>query len=315
MTPKAAHINMPALVGQYLGIEKAGNVYKALCPFHSDKETKSFTIYASDAYCFGCHRFFGPVGFLTSYLHISKSEALSKLGYKQPSLPSFKKQQKKQIIKTIPLETIRIWHSMLGSHRSFFRGRLFTDETIDRELWGWDGNRYVVTVWDGQPGKKCVSVRRRASKESSSKYIGLDGYNPRVLYGKWHVSNYYQSIPQGLPKVAYIFFGEFDAALATQDGYPSVSPTNGQNAWLEEWDSFFDEFSVIVVPDKGEEYRGYQLASRFPGRASVIKWPDGDFSDYNSFRLAGAAPEDFLCNVVGAAVQPSYAVECFWEVA
>lgn len=307
-------IDMPQLVGQYLQLEKAGGVYKALCPFHKDEKTKSLTVYSTDAYCFGCHRFYGPVRFLMDYLHITKAKALEKLGHPQPVLGKFKKQAK-QIIKPIPLETIKIWHSMLGDHRKFFHSRLFTDETIDREMWGWDGRRYVVTVWDGPPGKRCVSVRRRASKDGDTKYIGLDGHNPRVLYNMWHVENYYHSLPQGMPRIVYVYFGEFDAALSTQDGFPAVSPTNGQNAWLDEWDSFFKDYSVIIVPDKGEEYRGFQLASRFPDRASVVQWPAGDYNDYNSFRLAGGTPEDFLCEVVGSAIQPSYAVECFWEAA
>jgi hypothetical protein len=147
------------------------------------------------------------------------------------------------------------------------------------------------------------------------KYIGLRGYNPRVLYNTWNVLNYYQSWPDNLPKTVYIFFGEFDARLATQDGFPAVSPTNGQNAWLPQWDIFFDEFQIIIVPDKREELRGYQLASRFPGRASVIKWPDAEFDDYTSYRQLGGTPDSFVCDIVGVAVQPQYEVECYWEAA
>lgn len=302
-------MDMPALVGQYLELEKAGRVYKALCPFHHDEKTKSFTVYPDGAYCFGCGQYFSPVWFLIKFLGISKREALEILGRPLPTLPEFPKPPKGPI-KPIPLDIIRNWHSMLKGRREYFHSRLFTDETIDRELWGWDGRRYVVTVWDGPPGRKCVCVRRRAAQGVEPKYLGLEGHNPRVLYNLWAAQKFYEA---GFSrKVLYVFFGEFDAALAYQDGFPAISPTNGQNSWVDEWDIKLADYELIIVPDKGEELRGFQLASRFPCRAGVVRWPEGDFSDYNSFRMRGGTPEDFM-SIVGTIVTPNYLVECFWE--
>jgi len=204
-------------------------------------------------------------------------------------------------------EIIKTWYHMLTTvHRDYFHERLFTDETIDREMWGWDGSRYVIPVWDGKPGESdCISVRRRAgSKELEPKYIGLKGHNGPCLYNTWSTSG---------SDIVYIFFGEFDAQLASQDGFPSVSPTNGQNTWDESWNSFFDRFSkVIIVPDKREELRAYQVASKFPWRSCVVKWPEGPFNDYNSFRMGGGTQKDFQ-ELIEGVVEPDYEVECFWE--
>lgn len=306
-------VDMPTLVSQYVPIEKSGNVYKALCPFHRDKDTKSFTIYPKSAYCFGCNGYWGPVKFLMEFLHVSKDAAKEKLGESENIVLKLAGSLKSSKLKVIPFETIKMWHAMLKEHRQYFQSRLFTDETIDREMWGWTGDRYVVTVWDSP--RKCVSVRLRASKpDMKPKYIGLADHNPRVLYNLWNVKEYYKTWPENLPKTVFIFFGEYDAALSFQDGQPSISPTNGQNTWDDDWDTLLAGYNIIIVPDRGEELRGFQVASRFPGRASVIQWPEADYNDYNSFRLAGGTAEDFMCNIVGAAVSPSYSVECFYEV-
>jgi hypothetical protein len=110
-----------------------------------------------------------------------------------------------------------------------------------------------------------------------------------------------------------LFFGEFDSALASQDGFPSVSPTNGQNAWKDSWDLLFQGYNVVIVPDRKEYLRGFQVASHFPGHSTVVKWPvEGDYNDYTKFRQDGGTPEDFLCDIVGKACQPEFSVECFY---
>ena len=310
------YVSMVDVVGGYLQLEHAGNIYHTHCPFHKDEKTKSLVIYDTDAYCFGCGLWLNPVSFLMRYLHITKRQALEKLDLvPKVNLKSFKKQPKKDP-NVIPIETIKNWYAMLKDHRSYYYSRLFTDETIDREMWGWSGDRYVVPVWGGVPGERCVSVRMRAGKkEMEPKYLGLANYNPRVLYNTWNALNYYRDWLDDMPKTIYIFFGEFDSALAMQDGFPAVSPTNGQNSWLNLWDSFFDGFNVIIVPDKNEEMRGFQVASRFPGRSSIVQWPEGDFNDYGSWRQAGGTPELFMNDIVPICVQPSIEVECFYSLA
>lgn len=298
-------MNMVALVGQYVQLQQAGHVWKGLCPFHKDKRTKSFTVYSDHAYCFGCGRVWGPISFLMEFLHVDRQTAKEYLGEPHLMLRKFKKPSQK--IRVISPDIINTWHSMLRKRREYFRKRLFTDETIDRERWGWDGHRYVVTVWDGPPGGKCVSVRRRASTpEMQPKYIGLSEHNPQVLYNLWNAKH-------SQAERIFVFFGEFDCALASQDGLPSVSPTNGQHTWLKSWNLVLRDYQIVVVPDRGEEMRGFQVATMFPGRSSVFHWPPGEFDDYNSFRLAGGSREDFL-NSLNGMVSPSYSVDHYWEV-
>jgi len=291
---------MPSLVDQYVSLVRTGTVFRGKCPFHREKEGMSFVVYADHAFCFGrCDKPYYPVSFLMQILGISYVDAKAKIENLPPViLPTFAKQVKKSNLSAIPAAILHNWRSMLKDRqRGYFHSRLFTDETIDREQWGWDGHRFVLVVWEGEPGQsKPISVRRRSGNENlKPKYIGLKGYNDQCLYNLWNAERVESND-------ILIFFGEFDTALAYQDGLASVSPTNGQNTWNQNWNKYFydaDQYifhgrRLIIVPDKGEELRGFQLASRFLGNAEVFQWPEGDFSDYNSFRLAGGSVNDFL---------------------
>ena len=50
-----ARTDIENLIGGYVSIKRAGDTYKGLCPFHSEK-TPSFTVYPENGsfYCFGC---------------------------------------------------------------------------------------------------------------------------------------------------------------------------------------------------------------------------------------------------------------------
>lgn len=73
-------IDIVALVSQYVPLEKAGSVYKGLCPFHNEK-TPSFTVSPQKkiAKCFGCGGGGNPIKFLMQIKNISFTEALSEL--------------------------------------------------------------------------------------------------------------------------------------------------------------------------------------------------------------------------------------------
>ena len=51
-----ARLDLAEVVGRYVSLERAGQNYKGLCPFHQEK-TPSFTVNPGKQfyYCFGCH--------------------------------------------------------------------------------------------------------------------------------------------------------------------------------------------------------------------------------------------------------------------
>ena len=76
-------IDIVDLVKKYTNIKKAGVNYKSVCPFpgHSEK-TPSFTVspVKQIAYCFGCHKWGGPIKFIMDIENCEFREALEILG-------------------------------------------------------------------------------------------------------------------------------------------------------------------------------------------------------------------------------------------
>ncbi len=73
--------NIIDIIGRYVSLEKSGNKYKALCPFHQEK-TPSFHVDPDTGlyYCFGCQQGGDVFSFLMSIEGWSFPEALKYLG-------------------------------------------------------------------------------------------------------------------------------------------------------------------------------------------------------------------------------------------
>ena len=68
------------LVSGYVRLNKKGNNYWGLCPFHSEK-TASFSVSPDKqiCYCFGCHKGGGAINFLMEMENLSFVEAVQQL--------------------------------------------------------------------------------------------------------------------------------------------------------------------------------------------------------------------------------------------
>jgi DNA primase len=71
------------IIDSYLPLKKAGQNYKALCPFHEEK-TPSFTVSASKQIykCFGCGKAGNVINFISEYEKISHQEAAVRIAEK-----------------------------------------------------------------------------------------------------------------------------------------------------------------------------------------------------------------------------------------
>ena len=284
-------------------LEKRGDLYVGLCPLHHDKDTPSLTIYPrTDSWCCfgGCKpkkgRYNGgdSVEFIAQYYHWSYLDAKVWVERQLGTLPKLPEIKSPPKIKPVVDQAILYWHSLLdvAGKRSYFHSRLFTDETINRELWGWDGENFIIPVWEGEPGQsQIVGVRRRSSKEGP-KYTGIKGINTPTVWGRWYCRG---------QREIFAFAGEFDAALANQDGYPAFSMVNGMSAfkafpdeWPELW--FPEAKRLTVVFDKKEEPIAGQLAhswNKVKGTmsAKVFHWPPHvNAKDYNDYRKLNTKP-------------------------
>lgn len=287
-------------------LRKAGNYYICNCPLHTGDTTPSFVVYSNNSWtCFGkCsynkngHRNGGDsIEFLKQFYNFSFSESVNWL--KQNFIindfePVVIEQKKEVVNRVVPHPWVIYWHSLLGENRQYFNSRGFSNQTIDTEFWGFDGHRYTIPVWEDEPGNSQVlGVRRRKQDtDKGSKYLGLKDMNSPTVWGRWHCRN---------KKTIFAFAGEFDAALANQDGFPSFSVVNGIEAisdfpkeWPDLW--FPNSQRMIAVFDRKEEpYAGRlcQAWNRKKGsmQARIFSWPLGDYKDYCEFRKEQSASD------------------------
>lgn len=315
----AKETNVVSLISSSgVNLTRRGNKYMGLCPLHMDRNTPSLAVYPSTNSwaCFGANcgnkingklNGGGPIEWAMQKQNLGFYEAVLWLtnqsgAIKAVKLPTFKKTTKKKSGKSVPIKLLRYWHQLLDSsdRRKWFHNRGFTDEFINQELWGWNGRRYVITVWDGKSQESsCVGVRlRRASDldRVSSKYIGLTGFNEPTVWGRWHCRDSDSVIA---------FAGELDAARAVQDGLPATSVVNGIGAWMrfpQDWPNlWFPKVKYLFVCfDKKEEIVGAKFAqswSKIKGflTGRVIHWPPNfEGKDFCDFRDSGGTVDEFL---------------------
>ena len=307
-TLKAQH-DITQIIGRTVQLKQQGRRFVGLCPLHKD-ERPSLTVYPAQQsfHCFGCGAHGDIIEWLMLSLHVDFKTALSILGNlpEVESQPLFNKKPKK--FKTISKEAAEYWHSKLGKRRTYYHNRGFANNTIDRELWGHDGRRFVITIWGGKPQEsKLLSVKLRRDDKNEKRLLeenGLEGeqlegavrlipryilrgsYEPSLYYN-WHVTN---------RETIFIFFGEFDCALANQFGLPSCSPVHGANSWQKQWENDYLRYAreIMIVPDRNEREQGFIAKSLIGGHAKVFKWPEGQYNDFNEYILQGGSIGSFL---------------------
>lgn len=159
--------------------------------------------------------------------------------------------------------------------RQYLHDRGFSGKAINFFKFGLAGDAISIPVWEGLPGKSKLLSMRFRNLHDEPRYYGQRGYNKAELFNKFVIDILLRLKDESLIKVSetlYVFFGEFDAALAlSQFGIPAVSPTNGCNTIKSEWFDGLDD--IIFIPDHGEEQQARVAAAKIGVRAKVGKLP------------------------------------------
>ena len=261
--------NIISLTGTQL--IKRGNKLIGICPLHNDKGP-SLVVYSNSQSwcCFGnCQskngRYNGgdSVEFIKQRFNYSYFEAVKWIednfgGFQ--AISQVKKEVKEQP-KLIDNSQIIYWHRLLDyeNKRDYFYSRGFEDDIVNKEQWGWTGQRYTIPIWEDEPGNsKCLAVKGRLPDDKEGlRYKSLITPNGALLWGLYHCQS---------NDTILIFAGEFDAAKAVQDGFPACSLVDGVNSFSklpENWPNmlFPTTKNMIVVFDKREENVAGRLAS------------------------------------------------------
>ena len=301
LTLKQQH-NITQIISRTVDLKKRGQTYSGLCPFHKDTDP-SLKVYPDIQFfkCYGCGAKGDVIDWIQMTVGVDFQNACRLLGNLPQTEVLFKPAPKKT--KKISLDTVKYWHDNLGKKRTYFHNRGFANNTIDRELFGWTGNRYVIPLWLGIPQEsEAAAVKLRRDDELELNKLKNDNPDldeeqlqrelrliPRyVLKGSYEPILYNAHVVEGKAEI-WIFFGEFDAALASQLGLPSCSPVHGASSWASNWGGTYLRGAqrINIFPDKGEEDQGYRVKAMLGGRAQVCKFPEGEWKDFTDFILAG----------------------------
>ncbi len=134
------------VVGGYVRLQRKGNTYFGLCPFHNEK-TGSFSVspHKQMYYCFGCGAGGNVFTFLMQYENFTFGEAMQsladKVGIELPqqemSAAQKKEADKRSRLLEINKEAAKYFYTLLRSPRgekayNYFKNRELTDETMQK---------------------------------------------------------------------------------------------------------------------------------------------------------------------------------------
>lgn len=143
------------LVGSYVRLNKKGNNYWGLCPFHSEK-TASFSVSPDKqiCYCFGCHKGGGAINFLMELENLSFVEAVQQLaqraGMQVPESDYDRgRKEKRERLLEMNKEAARYFHSRLYAPEGaqaldYLRRRGLSQATLTNF-----GLGFAPDSWDG----------------------------------------------------------------------------------------------------------------------------------------------------------------------
>ncbi len=180
------------LVSQYVPLKKAGNSFKGLCPFHSEK-TPSFNVSPEREifHCFGCGQGGDAFKFLMLYDKMSFTEAVTQLASRAGiSVPSQREAGPENRDRTLLLklhdEAARFFQNHLMKNPralSYLEGRGLSRETIEKA-----GLGYAADAWSSllehlaSKGAKPEMVARAGLAAPRSEGRGFyDRFRNRVI--------------------------------------------------------------------------------------------------------------------------------------
>lgn len=147
-----ARIDIIDLIAEHVDIKRAGQNYKGLCPFHSEK-TPSFMVSPSKQifHCFGCNKGGDIFAFVMNYENMTFHEALSylsqkagvKLENRSSVEPSEARSGFKENLFAIHKESLIFFHNNLKFSKqtiSYLNERGLNNETIERFSLGYSKN-------------------------------------------------------------------------------------------------------------------------------------------------------------------------------
>jgi len=186
--------DMVDLVGNYVRLNKKGNNYWGLCPFHSEK-TPSFSVSPDKqiCYCFGCHKGGGAINFVMELENMSFIEAVRHLAQRAGmTVPESDydagRKEKRELLLEINKQAARYFHSQLyapagAAGLEYLRSRGLAQATLTNF-----GLGFAPDSWDGllnhlaEKGYDKKTVLEAGLAVSNDKGRIYDRFRNRVMF-------------------------------------------------------------------------------------------------------------------------------------
>lgn len=180
----------------------------------------------------------------------------------------------------------RIMKYLTGEERNLIK------ETIKKFQLGWDEKKRNITIPVFDEKDNLVNIRHRRDPAKSS---GTKMWNEKG--GKAAIFNIQALLDK--PDFVVVSEGEFDAMIAEQNGFPTVTGTAGASTFKKDWVDLFDGIETIYIcydTDKAGIKGAREAAKLFDKRAKIVTLPSEgkekvDITDY--FGKFGHTKEDF----------------------
>ncbi|ADQ05196.1 DnaB domain protein helicase domain protein [Caldicellulosiruptor owensensis OL] len=175
-------IDIVDYIGRFLSLQKEGSSYKAICPFHPDRNP-SFYIKPNEQFfhCFGCGTGGDIIRFAQLYHNISFGEAVKMLAAEIGlSISDDKQEENKKQTEKIPYEQLITYVEKCQANaslaKSYFASRGISEKFMEKYNVGFDVENNAVVFPIVQDGKVICWTRRNLNNPDR-KYDFPQGYN------------------------------------------------------------------------------------------------------------------------------------------
>lgn len=170
--------------------------------------------------------------------------------------------------------------------------RGITLETIRTWDIGWDGNRYMLPVYNA--ARDLINVRKYkpGALQPKDKMFNVTGHGTAAIFGVSRLRKH---------DTIVITEGEMDCILLNQHGIPAITQTAGAKYWNFEWNKLFTGKEVYVCYDNdkaGKEgsKKVQKMLAPFAASVSIVEIPldtaGADVTDY--LHVEGFSSKDFV---------------------
>ncbi|ADQ45663.1 DnaB domain protein helicase domain protein [Caldicellulosiruptor kronotskyensis 2002] len=273
-------------IGRYLQLEKEGSSYKALCPFHPDKNP-SFYIKPSEQFfhCFGCGVGGDVITFAMKYYNVDFKEAVKMLaeeiGLSTGSKQTEENTQEEKLSIDQIIAYVETCHQY-ASLTSYFADRGIPTSLIDKYKMGFDVENNAIVLPIFQDGQIISYVRRN-----------LDDNKPRYEFPKGSnaIPFNVDLLKDDQQRNVFIAEGIFDAlTIEAAIGQPAIA-LNGcenQKEFLQVLNLIkpkSKKFYILFDNDEAGSKAAKQLFDKMKNQyeVAICRWEGAPYKDINEF--------------------------------